>query len=76
LGDTFIYFKFLLIKINKRYDRFPDFSGANEKSPNSFAYNDSYDGSPVTASATHTQGLALNGDYPLHGLSLDQVSML
>ncbi len=45
-----------------------DFSGSNEKSPNSFSYNDSYDTSPVPSGSLS----AVNGDYPLHGLSLDQ----
>ena len=44
------------------------FSGSNEKSPNSFSYNDSYDTSPVPSGSLSVA----NGDYPLHGLSLDQ----
>jgi len=44
------------------------FSGSNEKSPNSFSYNDSYDTSPVPSGSLSVA----NGDYPLHGLTLDQ----
>ena len=51
---------------------FPISSGSNEKSPNSFNYNEGYDSNSLAASASMTQGLGLSGDFPLHGLSLDQ----
>ena len=49
-------------------------SGSNEKSPNSFNYSESYDSSSLAATASLSQSLALNGDFSLHGLSLDQLA--
>ena len=54
-----------LITFNQYFDII-FFSGSNDKSPNSFSYNDNYDMSLVPS------GSLQQGDYPLHGLSLDQ----
>jgi hypothetical protein len=62
-----VVFRSTFINIKHKFN----FSGSNDKSPNSFSYNDSYETSPVPSSSLQ-QSLSANGDYPLHGLSLDQ----